>query len=109
MIERYQAVHIVMFPWLADVYITPHERMLLANAISIRKFVLSMVVERRKEGNAGVGGDLLSILLSDPLFATNDDIIVDELLTVFFAGASTNAKATQNLLMHLQEHPQYVQ
>jgi hypothetical protein len=31
--------------------------------------------------------DLLSILLEEPIFADNDEKIIDELLTIFFAGS----------------------
>jgi cytochrome P450 len=47
------------------------------------------VVNRRKAENASFGpkrDDLLDLLLRDPTF-NNDEVIVDELLTIFFAGS----------------------
>lgn len=50
---------------------------------------------------------MLSILLSDPLFNTDDEMIVDECLTFFFAGSQTSSVTTQNLVLHLLKHPHY--
>ncbi len=41
------------------------------------------------------------------MFMDNDELIVDELLTIFFAGSQTTANATQNLILHLLQHPNY--
>ena len=52
-----------------------------------------MVIERRealkKNPSEVATGDLLSIMLSDPLFENNDDHIIDESLTFFIAGTIT--------------------
>ncbi len=49
----------------------------------------------------------MHILLRDIVFSENDEVIVDELLTVFFAGSQTSANTTQNLIMHLCKHPEH--
>ncbi len=41
------------------------------------------------------------------MFMDNDELIIDELLTIFFAGSQTTANATQNLILHLLQHPKY--
>jgi cytochrome P450 len=46
-------------------------------------------------------------MLNDPMFMDNDELIIDELLTIFFAGSQTTANATQNLILHLLNHPKY--
>ena len=48
---------------------------------------------------------LLSILLLNPLFAENNELMIDELLTIFFAGSQTSANVTANLIMQLCKHP----
>jgi len=50
-------------------------------------------------------GDLLSILLEDPLFKDDNDMITDEILTFFFAGSQTSAVALSNMIMNLMKHP----
>ena len=47
------------------------------------------------------------MLLSNDLFCKDNDSVVDELLTIFFAGSQTSANVTQNLLMHLNRHPEH--
>jgi cytochrome P450 len=42
---------------------------------------------------------LLSILLLNPLFADNNELMIDELLTIFFAGSQTSANVTENLII----------
>lgn len=52
-----------------------------------------MIKERRNEikenPKSGESGDLLSIMIQDPLFENNDDQIVNETLTFFLAGTLT--------------------
>ncbi len=44
----------------------------------------------KKDPKAGEKeGDLISIMLRDPLFENNDEMIVSESLTFFFAGTFT--------------------
>lgn len=50
---------------------------------------MEMVAKRRIEISKQNqdSGDLLSILLEDPLFKDDDEMITDEILTFFFAGS----------------------
>ena len=48
----------------------------------------------------------MEILLKDENFAGNDDMIVDECLTFFFAGSQTSSVAAQNLILMLIKHPE---
>ena len=109
MIERYQAPHVILFPFLADWYIFPHERDIQANALAVRNVVRQVIDTRRKQETEIGRGDLLSIMLGDPMFSENDEVMIDELLTIFFAGSQTTANATQNLILHLLQHPKYEQ
>jgi cytochrome P450 len=43
-------------------------------------------------------GDLLSILLSDDLFANDDKMIIDECLTFFFAATQTSSMSMANMI-----------
>ena len=78
-----------MFPGLASYYLTPFERELKANCLAIRLHVSRIIDKRRSEmkTNKKVREDLLSLLLEDPLFSENNEVIIDELLTIFFAGS----------------------
>ena len=87
MIERYQAPHVILFPFLADWYILPHERDIQANALAVRNVVRQVIDTRRKQQTEIGRGDLLSIMLGDPIFSENDEVMIDELLTIFFAGS----------------------
>ena len=109
MIERYQSTHVILFPFLANWYILPHERDIKANAQAVRNVVRSVIDSRRKQKTKLNGGDLLSIMLGDPMFSENDEVMIDELLTIFFAGSQTTANTTQNLILHLLQHPRYEQ
>ena len=46
-------------------------------------------------------------MLIDPLFSENNEVMIDELLTIFFAGSQTTANTTQNLILHLLKHQKY--
>jgi cytochrome P450 len=87
MIERYQSTHVILFPFLANWYILPHERDIKANALAVRNVVRTVIDSRRKQGTELNRGDLLSIMLDDPMFSENDEVMIDELLTIFFAGS----------------------
>jgi cytochrome P450 len=95
----------VLFPRLHNVNILPFERENALNAASCRDCIRKLLKKRRTEPKNG--NDLLSILLLEPLFANDDEAVVDELLTIFIAGGQTTAHAAQNLLMHLLKNPHY--
>ena len=67
MVDRLAVPHISLFPQLLDVYITPHERDILANCRTIRALVLDYVNKRRAELQSGVvpKQDLLTLMLTD--------------------------------------------
>jgi len=52
--------------------------------------IVGKIINKRREANIidqMERQDLLAILLKDPLFNKNDEVMIDELLTVFFAGS----------------------
>lgn len=91
---------------MAKFYLTPFERDVKRNCLAVRQLVLE-VITRRKADNSTQHDDLLDLLLKDETFSFNDEIIIDELLTIFFAGSQTSANATQNLIFHLCKKPEY--
>ena len=44
-------------------------------------------------------------MMTDQLFEGNDDMIIDECLTFFLAGSSTNAVTTANAICYLLMNP----
>ena len=50
------------------------------------------------------GGDLLSTILKDELFIGNDEMIVDECITFFFAGSQTVTTTVTNLVIYMIMH-----
>jgi cytochrome P450 len=95
----------MMFPSLGNVNLLPFERDNALNAASCRACIQKLLEKRRGQPNNG--GDLLSILLQEPLFANDDQAVVDELLGFVFAGVHTSANAAQNHLLQLLKHPEY--
>lgn len=52
--------------------------------------------------------DLLSMLVSNELFKDDDKKILDECLTMFFAGTQTVSMTTGNLMQYLTQKPEYL-
>ena len=89
--ERMAHVHIFFFPFLADVYLTPSERAMKANAGFLRDLIKEIVDRRRvaiaNDPKLKEAGDFLTILLTEPFFMNDHERIIDECLTFFFAGS----------------------
>lgn len=109
-IKRMSDPHVVIFPFLADCYITPGERAIKRNCRRMREFIFKIVESRRKVIKANPNlkdcGDFLGILLKDDNFHGDNEMIVDECLTFFFAGSQTSSVAAQNLILMLIKHPE---
>jgi len=62
-----------------------------------------MINERRKSDKETLSkqGNLLSIMLLDPLFDNNDKTIIDESISFFIAGTLTQASTLSNTLAFL--------
>lgn len=93
--NRLTSPHIILFPFLCDWYFTPYERTIVRNCKRLRNFLSTIVQERRAAVKAGKdsGSDLLGILLTDENFHSDNEMILDECLTFFFAGAGTSSMA----------------
>lgn len=52
--------------------------------------------------------DLLTMLVSNELFKDDDKKIIDECLTMFFAGTQTVSMTTGNLMQYLTQKPEYL-
>ena len=66
---------------------------------------MEIIQERRNAYKKGKKldskADLLSIMLNDPLFQNDDEIILNESLTFFVAGSLTQASLLSNTLCFL--------
>jgi len=65
-----------------------------------------MIDERRHHKSSGTcdENDLLTILTTVEFFHGNDDLIIDEIITFFFAGMKTIQISTTNLIYYLTKH-----
>jgi cytochrome P450 len=103
--ERKVLPHAILFPSLSNYHILPSEKERQLNTISCRDYIRELLKKRR--GQPKNGDDLLSLLFQEPLFANDDEVIVEELLYFIFTGGFTSANAAQNLMLYLLKHPQY--
>jgi cytochrome P450 len=92
MISRTQQLHTIAFPRLAKYHIVQYERDVRDNAKAIRALFEKMVIKRKalikdSPQDENLKKDLLGILLSNPATANDDEMIIDECLTFFFAGS----------------------
>jgi len=90
LIARASAPHIIMFPSLVPLNVTAFEREMVKNATSCREGIRQLLKKRKDSPNAHKS-DLLSILLEDPLFAHDEEACIDEMITMWAAGATTTA------------------
>lgn len=64
-----------------------------------------MVAEKReaikKDSKEGEKGDLLSIMIKDTLFEKDDEQIINESMTFFFAGTISQATTTANAICYI--------
>ena len=111
LVERMAHVHVFFFPFMADVYLTPAERAMKANAGFLRELISQIVDRRRvaiqKDPKLKEAGDFLTILLTEPFFMNDNERIIDESLTFFFAGSQTSGVTAQNLMIALMKNPEY--
>ena len=82
-----------------------NDREIAANCKKIRAYVANLIIERRVKAHIK-GLDLLSLLIVDPLFEGNDDMIIDECFSFFLAGSGTLAITTTNLVCYLIQNPE---
>ena len=82
--------HIILFEELAPYQISKLDKEIFFNQAEVRSLISKIVADKReaikKDPKEGEQGDMLSIMLRDPLFENNDDRIINESMTFFFAG-----------------------
>lgn len=107
-IKRMGTPHCIFFPFLADCYLTPGEQAIRRNCERLQNFMFKFVQKRRAEYTSDKTPrfDLLSILIEDENFHHDDRTIIDECLTMFFAGSQTSSVAIQNLILMMIKHPE---
>ena len=67
----------------------PADRENYKNTRILRNWFKTLILKRKAVSSEELmtKGDFLSILLTDELFTNNEDLILDECLTFFFAGS----------------------
>jgi len=103
-----QTLKYTIHPLLAYYDFTGSERRLTRNCERIRALFRDTIRSRKSGKNKSYddGDDLLSILLTDPMFVNDEEKMIDELLTIFLAGSKTVQITTNNLLCYLNEYPE---
>lgn len=75
------------------------------NLNKVLKFIIgqrrAMTIEQRQQKS-----DLITILLEHQFYANDDELIVDELLSIFIAGMKTVQISTTNLICYLEQQPE---
>jgi len=66
---------------------------------------MQRIINERRSGQSKSTNetDLLTILIGTELFCRNDDFIIDEIITFFFAGMKTIQTTTANLMYYLEK------
>lgn len=62
------------------------------------------MINDRRASSSTQEHDLLTILTSTDFYKGNDDLIIDEIVTFFFAGMKTIQISTTNLIYYLTKH-----
>lgn len=62
------------------------------------------MINARRADKDSKEDDLLTILTTVDFFQGNDDLIIDEIITFFFAGMKTIQTSTTNLIYYLTKH-----
>ncbi len=92
-VSRVFAAHNLVFRRLMTLTYMPKDLRYKRNANRFRNEIQKMIDDRRsgkKSGYMHEDGDLLSILIGTDFYQKNDDnLIIDEIFTFFFAGMKT--------------------
>ena len=101
---------IALFPETFKLLLTQNDRNDVKNAKQLRSFFQEIIDKRKKDkelkGGIDDRGDILTVLLEDDLFKDNQEYIIDECLTFFFAATQTQAIQTSNTLCYFAQQPE---
>ena len=96
---------LVLFPSTSKLYLTKEDRNIQWNSRQLRTLFSEIIEKRIQEKKLKEGqddrGDILTVLLEDPLFKDSMENIVDECITFFVAGTQTQAVQISNTLCYL--------
>ena len=101
--ERLFTLQLILFPRSYDWYLSKSDRILKKNCLKLRNYFHEIINQRREEmkrADFKDKGDLLSTLLNEELYKSDDAMIVDECITFFFAGTQTTSITVSNLIMY---------
>lgn len=108
-LKREYQPHLLFFSELIPYYISQFDKELAFNQDQLRGLIRKMIAERReaikKDPQVGKRGDLLSVMLQDPVFENDDEQIINESLTFFIGGTLTQATTIGNTLCYMIKNP----
>ena len=76
---------VLMFPWLMDKQLTAMDMRYFTNCKNLRGFIRDIIVEK-KNNKDSEAGDVISLILEDPNYQNEEDII-DDVIIMFLAGS----------------------
>lgn len=99
----------MLIPFLNDKGITAAERRFIANARILRNHIRKLIEERKAGMSQSYRGsgekDLLDLLVSEELYRTNEERLIDDIIVMFIAGMETIQMSTTNLVQQLTIQP----
>jgi cytochrome P450 len=105
-VKRLMQPHVFLFRSFLTLNVTPLDRLVKRNALRVRAALRKFMEDRRSGKNKSADGDdLLSILLTNDYYKNDDELIIDEIFTLFLAGSKTVATTTANLICYLDKSP----
>ena len=89
--------------------VDPRDRREARNSQRLRGLIQQMINDRRSgKGHKYEEGttDLLEILITNEFYKTQDELMIDEILTFFVAGMKTIQLSTTNLIWYMAKNPE---
>lgn len=100
----------MLIPESQKYFITPSDRRLHRNIDSVKQTLQTIVNDRRKGlTSASDGSDMLSIMLESDVYKNNDEMLIQDMVSLFIAGFKTLQQTTTNMMYYILKHDDYRQ